>query len=79
LWLGVASAIYYFVERKGKMVNQTIFKLHLFLSLFVFLDSSYAFLDSYYVGIIITIIRYSLFLLGQIIFIVGVFKAKNKQ
>jgi hypothetical protein len=77
LWLGVASAIYYFIEWKGKAVSQNVFRFHLFSSLFVFLDSAYAFFEDYYIGRIMIIIPYLLFLLGQFVFVIGVFKAKK--
>lgn len=77
LWLGVASAIYFLMEKRGNVVNRKVFLLHIFLSLLVFLDNSYAFFDDYYVERFLVLVPFTLFLLGQIIFIIGVLKAKK--
>ncbi|HTE25811.1 hypothetical protein [Flavitalea sp.] len=79
LWLGVTSAIYYFIDRKGKVVNRNLFLLHIILSLFVFVDSAYAFFENYYAGRIVKIAPYFLFLLGQFVFLIGILKAKKKS
>lgn len=76
LWLGVASAIYFLIEKKGIVVHRKLFLLHIFLSLFVFLDNSYAFFNNYYVERVLVLVPFILFLLGQVIFIIGVLKAK---
>ena len=78
LWLGISAAIYYFIERKRRMVHARVFLVHIFLSLFYFMDSSYLFADNYSIERVLMLLPYILFLLGQVIFIVGVMKAKGR-
>ena len=77
LWLGISAAIYYITERKGRVVHARFFLVHVFLSLFYFMDSSYFYADNYSIERVLMLLPYILFLLGQVIFIVGVLKAKK--
>lgn len=79
LWLGVISIIYFFVERSKKIINGNVTRLHIVLSLFVFVDNVYVFFDNYYATRIAMVAPYFFFLMGQLIFIVGVVKAKKKS
>ncbi|RYE59021.1 MAG: hypothetical protein EOP48_02175 [Sphingobacteriales bacterium] len=78
LWLGVAAVIYYLTERKGRAVSQICFKIHLFSSLTVFVDSTFAVFEDH-LRIPGIVILYSIFLLGQSVFLSGVFSAKKRN
>jgi len=77
LWLGIASAIYFFVEKKGLAVHRKVFLLHIFLSLFVFFDNGNVFFGNYFAAVFLATAPLILFFLGQVIFIVGLWKAKR--
>ncbi len=76
IWLGIAAAIYFLVEKKGKTVLKKIFLLHVFLSLFVFWDYGYTIPGNYFTEAVFIAAPTILFFLGQVVFIIGVFKAK---
>jgi hypothetical protein len=77
LWLGVASAIYFFLENKGLVVSRKVFVLHTFLSLLVFFDKSPAYFHSHTAEVVYVTTPFVLFLVGQVIFIAGVGKARR--
>ncbi len=81
LWLGTAAAIYFFVERRGRVVHQWMFKTHLFLSLLAFLDNTYTSYGSTneFNLLVFIVAPFGLYILGQVIFIVGVLKAKRME
>jgi F420-0:gamma-glutamyl ligase-like protein len=64
------------VEKKGKTVLKKIFLLHVFLSLFVFWDYGYTIPGNYFTEAVFIAAPTILFFLGQVVFIIGVFKAK---
>lgn len=79
VWLGVASVIYNYLERNGKVVSHKIFMIHIFLSLSIFLENGYSLFDSHLKKTFLILDPSYLFLIAQIIFIVGVLAAKKSQ
>lgn len=77
LWLGVASVIYFFLEKKGLVVSRKVFILHTFLSLLVFIDNSVGYFDNNTAELMFVTLPLVLFLLGQVIFIIGALKARR--
>lgn len=77
IWLGLVSVIYGYLEKNGKTVNRKIFMLHLFFSLSVFLENAHTLSDSYLISRLLLLTPYILFLIAQIIFIIGILKAKR--
>lgn len=77
-WLGVASAIYFFMEKKGLVVNRKVFVVHTFLSLLIFFDNSSAYFNNQIAEVVFVTVPFILFLLGQVIFIVGVWGARRR-
>lgn len=79
VWLGVASVIYNYLERNGKVVSHKIFMIHIFLSLSIFLENGYSLFDSHLKKRFLILDPSYLFLIAQIIFIVGVLAAKKSK
>ncbi|MFT3934112.1 MAG: hypothetical protein QM726_10890 [Chitinophagaceae bacterium] len=77
IWIGIAALIYYILERNEKVVRHRIFLLHTILSLFAFPTNAIPYSENYYVARVVLIALYFLFALGQIIFLIGVVKAKK--
>ena len=77
IWLGLVSVIYVYLERNGKIVNRKIFMIHILLSLSVFLENVNTLSDSYLISRLLLLAPYLLFLIAQIIFIIGILKAKR--
>jgi hypothetical protein len=79
VWLGVASVIYNYLERNGKVVSHKIFMIHIFLSLSIFLDNGYSLFDPHLKTRFLILDPSFLFLIAQIIFILGVLTAKKSK
>ncbi len=77
LWLGVTTAIYFIIEKKGLFVSKSVFYLHCFSSLLVFNDNSYTHSNDYTDKIIWLLTPFIIFVLGQLIFLIGVVRAKS--
>ncbi len=79
LWLGIVSMIYKILERNRKVVQHRIFLLHIIFSVFVFAANVFVYFDNYYLTRALLIAPYFLFTVGQIVFVVGVLKAKKRD
>ena len=77
LWLGIASAIYFFLELKGLVVSRKLFILHTFLSLLVFFDYGIGYFVNITAEFFFVVLPLILFLLGQVVFVVGAIKAEK--
>jgi hypothetical protein len=77
LWLGLVSVLYLFLEKKGRIVNRKIFILHILFSVSMFLNNTYMLIEWYFTSRFLLIAPLILFLIGQIIFIIGALKAKR--
>ena len=77
LWLGVTAAIYFIIEKKGLFVSKSVFYLHFFPSLLVFYDNSYTHFKVETDKIIWLLTPFIIFVLGQLIFLIGVVRAKS--
>jgi hypothetical protein len=79
IWLGVVSLIYTYLETKGIIVKRKTFMVHLLLSLTIFLENVYVLSDSYIFSRLLLLTPYILFLIAQIIFVLGILKAKRPE
>jgi hypothetical protein len=77
LWLGLVYGVYLILERRRLIISASIFYLHLFLSIWVFYDQGYYYTKGDVVKAILLATPFFLFIVGQLIFLIGVIKAKR--
>lgn len=72
VWLGICAGIYFLIERKGRKINHNLFLVHVFLSLFLFLQNMYLYFDNPALVNIVAIAPYILYFIGQCVFIYSI-------